>query len=49
MLSYDSPNRVSSVLNKDTKQFGKKHLFDGESETCWNSNEVVAMATQLVT
>ncbi|KAK3798627.1 hypothetical protein RRG08_019114 [Elysia crispata] len=31
--------RVSSVLNKDVKQFGKKHLFDGDEETCWNSDQ----------
>ncbi|GFO46304.1 nuclear receptor 2c2-associated protein-like [Plakobranchus ocellatus] len=34
-----SRTRVSSVLNKDTKQFGKKHLFDGDDETCWNSDQ----------
>ncbi|GFS07843.1 nuclear receptor 2C2-associated protein-like [Elysia marginata] len=31
--------RVSSVLNKDVKQFGKKYLFDGDEETCWNSDQ----------
>ncbi|XP_069137529.1 nuclear receptor 2C2-associated protein-like [Argopecten irradians] len=31
--------RVSSVLNRDTKQFGKKYLFDGEEDTCWNSDQ----------
>ncbi|XP_023717773.1 nuclear receptor 2C2-associated protein [Cryptotermes secundus] len=31
--------RVSSVLNRDVKQFGKKHLFDGDEETCWNSDQ----------
>ncbi|CAH1796141.1 unnamed protein product [Owenia fusiformis] len=30
--------RVSSVLNKDVKQFGKQHMFDLEDETCWNSD-----------
>ncbi|KAF6773867.1 hypothetical protein AHF37_07324 [Paragonimus kellicotti] len=29
---------VSSVLNKDSKQYGKAHLFDGNPETCWNSD-----------
>ena len=33
--------RVSSVLNRDVKQFGKKYLFDGEEETCWNSDQVM--------
>jgi len=31
--------KVSSVLNRDAKQFGKKHLFDGDEETCWNSDQ----------
>ncbi|NXQ07322.1 NR2CA protein, partial [Vidua macroura] len=31
--------RVSSVLNRDVKQFGKQHLFDGSEETCWNSDQ----------
>ncbi|XP_033750742.1 nuclear receptor 2C2-associated protein-like [Pecten maximus] len=31
--------RVSSVLNRDTRQFGKKYLFDGEEDTCWNSDQ----------
>ncbi|XP_052228234.1 nuclear receptor 2C2-associated protein-like isoform X2 [Dreissena polymorpha] len=30
---------VSSVLNKDVKQFGKKHLVDELEETCWNSDQ----------
>ena len=29
--------RVSSVLNKNVKEYGKKYLFDGNTETCWNS------------
>uniref|UniRef100_A0A0X3PKP8 Nuclear receptor 2C2-associated protein n=2 Tax=Schistocephalus solidus TaxID=70667 RepID=A0A0X3PKP8_SCHSO len=29
---------VSSVLNRDTKQYGKNNLFDGNPETCWNSD-----------
>ena len=31
--------RVSSVLNKDVKQFGKQHLTDEDDETCWNSDQ----------
>ncbi|NWI69771.1 NR2CA protein, partial [Todus mexicanus] len=31
--------RVSSVLNRDVKQFGKQHLFDGSEESCWNSDQ----------
>ncbi|NWW44381.1 NR2CA protein, partial [Pedionomus torquatus] len=37
--------RVSSVLNRDVKQFGKKHMFDGSEETCWNSDQVRGMRT----
>ncbi|NXE15965.1 NR2CA protein, partial [Lophotis ruficrista] len=33
------PRRVSSVLNRDVKQFGKQHMFDGNEETCWNSDQ----------
>lgn len=32
--------RVSSILNRDVKQFGKKHMFDNDDETCWNSDQV---------
>ncbi|XP_064390493.1 nuclear receptor 2C2-associated protein-like [Halichondria panicea] len=31
--------KVSSVLNRDVKQFGKKFMFDGDEETCWNSDQ----------
>jgi hypothetical protein len=31
---------VSSVLNRDTKLFGKQHMLDGSDETCWNSHQV---------
>jgi hypothetical protein len=37
----DESCRVSSVLNKDVKQFGKQFLFDGSEETCWNSEQVM--------
>ncbi|XP_026284079.1 nuclear receptor 2C2-associated protein [Frankliniella occidentalis] len=29
--------KVSSVFNRDNQQFGKKYMFDGSDETCWNS------------
>ena len=35
-----SPHRVSSVLNRDVRQFGKSFMFDGDDETCWNSDQV---------
>lgn len=38
-LSYEI-RRVSSVLNKDNKNYGKKNLIDGSEETCWNSEAV---------
>ncbi|KAL1463018.1 hypothetical protein WDU94_014811 [Cyamophila willieti] len=31
--------RVSSVLNKDIKQYGKKYLLDGNDESCWSSDQ----------
>lgn len=30
--------RVSSVLNRNVKLYGKKHLIDSNPETCWNSD-----------
>lgn len=33
-------DRVSSVLNRDVKQFGKKFMFDCSEESCWNSDQV---------
>lgn len=30
--------RVSSVLNKDTRNYGKQHMFDNTDETCWHSD-----------
>ena len=31
--------KVSSVLNKNVKEFGKKFLFDNHEDTCWNSDQ----------
>ncbi|KAI5621464.1 nuclear receptor 2C2-associated protein [Silurus asotus] len=31
--------RVSSVLNRDVKQFGKKLMFDSSEESCWSSDQ----------
>ena len=28
------------MLNRDSKQFGKKFMFDDQDETCWNSDQV---------
>ncbi|KAJ1959857.1 Nuclear receptor 2C2-associated protein [Dispira parvispora] len=32
-------DNVSSVSNRDTKNYGKQHLLDGNDETCWNSDQ----------
>ncbi|KAM4052402.1 nuclear receptor 2C2-associated protein isoform 1-T1 [Anomaloglossus baeobatrachus] len=32
-------SRVSSVLQRDVKQFGKQYLLDRKEETCWNSDQ----------
>ncbi|KAJ1085684.1 hypothetical protein NDU88_005810 [Pleurodeles waltl] len=39
VLGAETVSRVSSVLNRDVKQFGKKYLFDGNEDTCWNSDQ----------
>ncbi|XP_057896824.1 nuclear receptor 2C2-associated protein [Melospiza georgiana] len=39
LVCPDTATRVSSVLNRDVKHFGKQHLFDGSEETCWNSDQ----------
>ncbi|VCW79628.1 unnamed protein product [Gulo gulo] len=39
LVCPETVSRVSSVLNRDTRQFGKKHLFDQNEETCWNSDQ----------
>ncbi|GAB6029775.1 Nuclear receptor 2C2-associated protein [Chamberlinius hualienensis] len=31
--------KVSSVLNRETKRCGKQFMFDGNDETCWNSDQ----------
>ncbi|KAM5237968.1 nuclear receptor 2C2-associated protein [Ctenodactylus gundi] len=39
LVCSETVSRVSSVLHRDTRQFGKKHLFDQDEETCWNSDQ----------
>ncbi|XP_064493011.1 nuclear receptor 2C2-associated protein [Pseudopipra pipra] len=39
LVCADTTTRVSSVLNRDVKQFGKQHMFDASEETCWNSDQ----------
>ncbi|GFR07485.1 nuclear receptor 2C2-associated protein [Trichonephila clavata] len=31
--------RVSSVLNKNAKEFGKQYMIDNCDDTCWNSDQ----------
>ncbi|XP_069734454.1 nuclear receptor 2C2-associated protein isoform X1 [Phaenicophaeus curvirostris] len=46
LVCADTATRVSSVLNRDVKQFGKKHMFDTSEETCWNSDQVSQLHIQ---
>uniref|UniRef100_A0A8C0KH49 Nuclear receptor 2C2-associated protein n=1 Tax=Canis lupus dingo TaxID=286419 RepID=A0A8C0KH49_CANLU len=39
LVCPETVSRVSSVLNRNARQFGKKHLFDQNEETCWNSDQ----------
>ncbi|XP_049321482.1 nuclear receptor 2C2-associated protein [Astyanax mexicanus] len=39
VLCSNTRSRVSSVLNRDVKQFGKNFMFDSNEETCWNSDQ----------
>ena len=39
--------KVSSVLNRDVKNYGKQYLMDGNDETCWNSNQGLPQWIQL--
>uniref|UniRef100_A0A8D2DBG6 Nuclear receptor 2C2 associated protein n=1 Tax=Sciurus vulgaris TaxID=55149 RepID=A0A8D2DBG6_SCIVU len=39
LVCPETVSRVSSVLNRNSRQFGKKYLFDQDEETCWNSDQ----------
>ncbi|KAM8875012.1 nuclear receptor 2C2-associated protein [Spinachia spinachia] len=39
LVCSETETRVSSVLNRDAKQYGKKFMFDCNEETCWNSDQ----------
>ncbi|XP_077487137.1 uncharacterized protein LOC144098404 isoform X1 [Amblyomma americanum] len=39
LIAEDTKIRVSSVLNRDATNFGKRYLTDGNSGTCWNSDQ----------
>ncbi|XP_046883479.1 nuclear receptor 2C2-associated protein [Hypomesus transpacificus] len=39
LICGETQSRVSSVLNRDVKQFGKKYMFDNNEETCWHSDQ----------
>ena len=40
LITNKAQYKVSSVLGKDVRNYGKQHLFDGKEETCWNSDQV---------
>uniref|UniRef100_A0A8D0AWS0 Nuclear receptor 2C2-associated protein n=1 Tax=Salvator merianae TaxID=96440 RepID=A0A8D0AWS0_SALMN len=46
LICENTVRKVSSVFQHDTKHFGKNNMFDGNEETCWNSDQGV---TQWVT
>ncbi|KAM4548729.1 nuclear receptor 2C2-associated protein isoform 2-T2 [Odontesthes bonariensis] len=39
LICSETQSRVSSVLSRDVKQYGKKYMFDSNEETCWNSDQ----------
>ncbi|KAI8326331.1 nuclear receptor 2C2-associated protein [Martensiomyces pterosporus] len=39
LVGHISNYKVSSVLNRDARSYGKKNLIDGSTETCWNSEQ----------
>ncbi|PAA51513.1 hypothetical protein BOX15_Mlig018476g1, partial [Macrostomum lignano] len=39
LLTAIAAVRVSSVLNRNNSEFGKRHLTDRNPETCWNSDQ----------
>ncbi|KAL3047570.1 hypothetical protein OYC64_021710 [Pagothenia borchgrevinki] len=39
LICSETQSRVSTVLNRDVKQYGKKYMFDCNEETCWNSDQ----------
>ena len=32
-------SKVSSTLERNIKEYGKNHMFDGCPDTCWNSDQ----------
>ena len=47
LLPLVSAVRVSSVLNNAVAEYGKRHLLDGSSDTCWNSAQGSPQFVQL--
>lgn len=39
--------KVSSVLNKNVKEYGKQFLTDGREDTCWNSDQGLPQFVQI--
>ena len=40
--------KVSSVLNRNVKEFGKQFLFDDREDTCWNSEQGTPQLIQVL-
>lgn len=38
-VEKDAQLKVSSVLNRNSKEYGKQFLTDGSDETCWSSDQ----------
>lgn len=38
LLSKNCELKTSTVLNKNSKEYGKQYLIDGSNETCWCSD-----------
>ncbi len=39
--------KVSSVLNRNKVEYGRKHMFDGDDSTCWNSDSGLPQWVQI--
>lgn len=39
LINKETKSRVSSVQNMNTKEYGKQLMFDGNDDTCWNSDQ----------
>ncbi len=49
LLKENKKIKVSSVLQRDVKNYGKQYLIDGNEDTCWNSDQVTTTCLLLKT